>query len=323
MNLESSVKFSRRIGIELTFVPNRLVAKLDNDYNSGTWAALAGAYQSLCDLHNLENVDEIGADPGCIEYPSPIFTTWSQARKWWHKATEVAGIMNLTTYHPEQEGGMGHIHVDVTRREAIIVHADMHARPYLTWILATPNGSEYCESLIGSYLLSKKQLDYPLGQEKKPRKIHKQGVVTAYTYIDRYYGSQSGRSHESDANISNRNFEACPYRPHIGNGTIEWRLFDAAATWEIQAEHIAFVQRYMATLLKARKYTPAPFLKDRPQKEWKAALTTFHKQYRDNIDLCIKEFKALVVDTLELPWKRYEWYIERNLAPAFEWGKRM
>lgn len=273
--LQDSVQFCRNIGIELTFLPETIPTVMaKDDYNIG-WTLAARAYKEACVKKKMPMTQNIHADLGCVEYPSPILRSWEYSREWWHKATTIAEKMNMFTFNEKHEGGMGHIHMDMKEKEAIKILNDIKYRPYLTWIFATPNGSEYCSSILGEYLRG----------------------TWEYTTINTFSSSRY-----KIVNWTSR------YH------TLEFRAFDAADSWETQEEHIAFYQRYTQAVLK-NKLNPLGNMD-------LGEAFQLYCLYKSDIDLCIQEFKRLIVDDLELPWNRYEWYIERNLIPAFKFGKR-
>jgi len=337
VNFETDVKFARKIGIELTFVTDTVFNELDRDPHHLGWKALTSAYKRIAELEGMPNANSIYCDPGCVEYPSPIIKSWRQAASWFEQATDIGKMLELTTTHPDQESGMGHIHVDCNIREAAIITADMIGRPYLTWIFATPMGSEYCKSMLSAIISDRKQFgarswqefsdfNYPLkddtviiiNSKNKFNHFNKKSVLKTidhngeiiYKPLD-WYGN-------IDYNLLQTKFAATPWRSELG--TIEMRFFDSAQDWKQQSEHIAFAQRYVYKLLEnSKRYTPAPCVWEKTtNKHLKSQLN----QYRNNIDLCISDFKDLITKTLELPWDRYSKYIDDRLVPSFEYGKR-
>lgn len=105
-------------------------------------------------------------------------------------------------------------------------------------------------------------------------------------------------------------------------GTLEFRAFDAADSWETQEEHIAFYQRYAEMCIRKYKAAYGDVSGKVEGFPTNKLIPKIYTSYRNNKDKCIKDFKKLIVDELELPWERYEWYIERNLNSAFEFGAR-
>lgn len=281
-DLQATTKFHKNIGIELTFVPARYNKAMDNNNWHSKWADLAHLYRQKCYNADMTNCMYISRDPGCVEYPSPILKSWKEAEEFYKKATAIAKTMGLTTFHPKQEGGMGHIHMGMTRTQAGMIMSDIALRPYLGWILSSPNGSNYCQSLKNV------------------------GVQMAV--------SDPGHS------INNSRYVITNYNTMYR--TLEFRAFDAADSWETQEEHIAFYQRYSAWAINQYRQehgTPKKVI----QYPSDAKINSVYNSFYESKDKCIKDFKDLIVNKLELPWDRYEWYIERNLDSAFEFGARL
>lgn len=91
--------------------------------------------------------------------------------------------------------------------------------------------------------------------------------------------------------------------------TLEWRAFDSAADWEIQELQLALVHRWVQRV-KRKKIKPVdPRWPGLQFEEW-------------TLDRAVKCFRNWVVDELELPWRSYEWMIERNMEPRMvkQWG---
>jgi hypothetical protein len=337
MNLQD-ISFKRNIGIELTFVPKVIHKKLDANPSHRGWEVIARIYKQNCKVlePTLTGINKIAEDYGCVEYPSPILKSWEEVQSWWTRATRVADLTSLTSFHPKQEGGMGHIHIAVKQEEAVAIIADLAARPYLGWIFATPNGSAYCKSVLSSYITKglNPGFSFPVKNEKLKRiSVNYVNTNEPPLYTDYYWNDTVDENMKTvlegpfmlKANrwIANddRFMVAC-YRPTFG--TLEWRAFDAAADWEIQEEHVAFLQHYIAVILEKQKQYPAvPFIKGMRRAAQRRTFSAMREQYRSNFDLCVQDYKALIVNTLGLPWNRYEWYIDRNLKPAFEWGKKL
>lgn len=312
----------------------------DNHFHYG-WNQATWDYKRAAMAEDLPNAEEIYQDPGCVEYPSPILKSWKSTQAWYEAATDIGRMMGLVPTHYDQESGMGHIHINCSKHDAAVITADAFARPYLTWLFAAPMGSKFCKSTVGSMIDEYTLPNYPVIGDKLVNK--KKAVVSRNEYFMSIYSTHmkpkttfktvhmletidaSGKKTtvetddgEVDYSLITRRFTAFAYREHLN--TVEMRFFDSAEDWKQQAEHVAFAQRYVEQLLKnAKRFTPAPYAQRKATFE---NLKEMKNQYRDNIDLCIKDFKDLITLTLELPWNRYEKYIEKNLVPAFEYGDR-
>jgi hypothetical protein len=227
---------------------------------------------------------------------------------------------------------MGHIHIEMTEFEAALMHSDIVSRPYLTWVMATPNGSKFCKPLARS--LGKANEPIPrlwqagAGFIDRGERLSADSVAydirrawIGFDHRNEEYAEQLGECTKNSYNLTRDRFSVAPY--NVLYGTLEWRAFDAAADWDEQEAHIAFIQRYVDVILtKTQKFACMPWgngiKKAAHQKVMKATIDA----YRNDKDRCAREFKEFIVNTLELPWKRYEWLLARNLDPAFEWGKR-
>lgn len=343
MRLQDKVAFDRRAGIELTFVTKEVVPAMDRNPYHKNWGALAEMYKRKAENRGMVAIDQIMADPGCVEYPSPILSSWEETQRWWKLAIQVGKELDLVTYHEDQYGGMGHIHIEMTQVEAAMMTADALCRPYLSWVLATPHGTKFCKSVIGAYLSkvnhtsswretlpASMELRYPLAGDEVlevPVKIDAdRNRYNLYTFYQTYDSDGNMFAYKWDESETNRfqmtqdRFSLCPY--NYTYGTLEWRAFDAAHDWSMQEGQMAFIQRYAAKVLSGA-YPPAPFTKNLSRAEREKVLREFRGYYAKDIDRCIRDFKDLIVRGLELPWKRYKFYVDMNLVPCFEWGQRI
>lgn len=113
----------------------------------------------------------------------------------------------------------------------------------------------------------------------------------------------------------------------VTDQTVEWRAFDSAASWEEQEAAVSFYQRFMDWTDNLPKKENDGRFRTEYLKAKKAGITlapgAFRAVFRNDMALCIKSFKELIVDQLELPWDNYEWLIDVNLKPAFAWGARL
>jgi hypothetical protein len=335
-SLATKTPFNYTCGIELTFVPevyNELTRAMEKNHDHKEWDRLSQRYKGIAESLVLGNTTAIHPDPGCIEYPSPILESWKQAHAWYGVATIIGKNLGLVPFQEDQEGGMGHIHIGLSKEQVAYIHADLVARPYLTWIFATPNGSQYCKSLARSYLKQDLEPRFPLKGSEFVQEGHRirpdsniYDIFTTWNTLDFNGGNYEHEitTEERHGNLyalTDDRFSIAPY--NYFHGTMEWRAFDAAATWKEQEEHLAFLQRYTWSVLSnADNFPAAPWGPGLPRAARNKVLQGYIDAYRKNKDACVREFKDLIVNTLELPWSRYKWYLERNLDAAFEWGKR-
>jgi hypothetical protein len=291
------------MGIELTFVPKKFNARMEKDNLHKGWEVAAGKMRSAMVVAGFYSgrfseespsttkdlVMEVARDPGCVETPTRVLTSWKDAKDVWQKIMKVADSVDLAPRDTggDAETGMGHIHASMNVRQAKAVMMETLHRPYLSWIFATPNGSEYCGNLsLGHIRLQKNDPNGPFLNDSKSC------IMT--------WRSECG---SWDSNHGN---------PHL-----EWRAFDAAETWRMQEEHIAFLQAYYSWINKNPRAWPTGL--DCMDDDYAAAVRHI---YAHDMELCIREFKDLIINKLKLPWNRYSWYLNFNLKPAFEWGDR-
>lgn len=287
------VKFAKKIGIELTFIPKVVVPELDESPHNYGWHKLTKFYKAAAVAEKLRGANKIYCDPGCIEYPSPILKDWKTTQEWFEGATDLGKMMELVTTHPKQENGMGHIHISCNAYERSMMIFESVFRPYLSWLFASPISQEFCRSTLGSFLRS----------------------GTDYCVVPR-----KGCDHEYHGN-SGVWSRFVAFAPRSDLDTMEIRMFDSAKDWRQQEEHVAFAQRLYALAMKRKPGEtildgfPVVHSNDRLK------LLQFRMDcYRNSIDLCIREYKELI-ETLGLPWNRYKRYIDKNLVPAFEHGE--
>lgn len=333
-SLAHKTPFHFTIGIELTFVPEVFDKAMDSCTNHRRWAELAMLYKSVVDPLMLGNTEAVHADPGCVEYPSPILESWAYTHTWYRVACLIAKELGLVPEHEDQEGGMGHIHIGLDNTQIAHIHADLLTKPYLTWIFATPNGSQYCKSLARAYINEHYEPRFPMKESEFAKVGRRQrgnsnvfDTTMSWESFDHNgepYSQDLSYSEQYGNNLHALTADRFSIAPHNSfHSTMEWRAFDAAATWREQEEHIAFLQRYCYKVLsRADSYPSIPFGPGLGRTQRNKTLKSFIDAYRNDKDACVRDFKELIVNTLELPWNRYEWYLERNLDPAFEWGKR-
>lgn len=266
-----------QIGIELTFLPKVVTKEMEEDLWHDNWDALTTQYRDLAKAADLPNSEQIYTDPGCVEYPSPIIKDWKTAKQWYQCATKIGQALDLAPFRENQASGMGHIHIGGrTPTERGKLAEEIIRRPYLGWAFAGPYNQKYCYS------------------------------VTHTLYSDRHscYMQKCLRAIRYGDNGATQFYSTIKGMPGFklrALGTLEWRMFDAAADWEMQEEHIAFIQALVSWVDRTptEKMTLSE-IKDIVNKTKK-------------LDFCIKEFKNFIVNELKLPWHRYEWYVERNL----------
>lgn len=218
-----------------------------------------------------DEFEDVHVDCGdVLEVPSPILRSWKQAKEWYHKVQDIAKQIDVTAFREGHVAGGGHIHIgNLREKDKWNLFADVQSRPYLSWAMIDPVDDINAKTLLRPY-----QID-GIKEEDEWALDWKDYILRC----DHYYK------------------------------TVEWRAFDSAADWEIQASHIAFIQRYVA-LIKKLKYKIHPINEHDED---------FLNQYK-NVNRCVKEFKSFITETLELPWKEYSWYVDRNLIPKLKNG---
>lgn len=189
-------------------------------------------FDSLYDVRKARDlipdhlVYKIEIDPDCIETPTRILTSWSDAEYTITAILNCARRLELIAKNKRfSTGGGGHVHASgmcPLTKYAII--RDMQNRPYVPWFFADPDTTNQANS-IPSYncnLLSKKwsQIEaHPRAHYYTPKFMH-----TSMSYLD----------------------------------TIEFRFFDCFMEYQRYEESLAFVQAYVkwidALVKKGKKF---------------------------------------------------------------------
>lgn len=338
------VPFKRPIGIELTFVPkdpdpwhinprNYIGSKSPSDRS---WKQLTALYIAYANAAGLKGTGRIHVDYGCVEFPSPILRSWEQARSWYTDAMGVAELAHVTPYEETQEGGCGHIHMgnvnDKLRRKFLI---EVWKRPWLTWAFVSPNVNWYARSvdraLEGNYPSYRRFTNVPPHFHMlRYLQYYESRLIQAWFSAQEVQDNYEGFYTAIDASILKSVFAGVfgwkSVITRFTDKTVEWRAFDAAASWEEQEAAIAFYQRFMDWTDKLSAKENDGSFRTEYLKAKKADITlapgSLRATFRKNMPLCVKNFKHLI-DQLELPWDDYEWLIDVNLKPAFAWGKRL
>lgn len=329
-----------------------------------SWKQLTALYIAYANAAGLKGTGRIHVDYGCVEFPSPILRSWEQARSWYTDAMGVAELAHVTPYEETQEGGCGHIHMgnvnDKLRRKFLI---EVWKRPWLSWAFVSPNVNVYAQSLdrvleanydgysryvptitlgydnYGNRMLGHVDNHISLGphyrmlrylQTYENRVIRKEFSKLNGCHVKEVQDGYEGFYTAIDASALRHVFAGVfgwkSVITRFTDKTVEWRAFDAAASWEEQEAAIAFYQRFMDWTDKLSAKENDGSFRTEYLKAKKADITlapgSLRATFRKNMPLCVKNFKHLI-DQLELPWDDYEWLIDVNLKPAFAWGKRL
>jgi len=221
----------------------------------------------------------IGTDPDCIEIPTKILTSWPDAKESIQVILYGAKKTELIAKnHGISTGGGGHVHLSgMDMLTKYAIVRDMQNRPYIPWFFADPDTTTQCHSIECRYCAVTRISWKNLVKDQD-------NIGLRFAYMKHYH-----------TNI------------HHALGTIEFRFFDCFANYEQYEESLAFAQAY------------ASWVAERVSKgeEFKVKIrnrTSLLEQYND-FDKCLKEFRKLI-DTLGLPWERYQKYTA-NLEERF------
>jgi len=264
--------------------------KVSSIYNLELWIQRIGFRTENGIRKDLEKIKKtvprkymyrVGVDPDCIEIPTKILTSWSDAKRSIQAILDGAKKTKLIAKNQGlSTGGGGHVHLsgmNLLTKYAIV--RDMQNRPYVPWFFADPDTTQQCNSINVNYCYSLVGCRW-----EKIVKYVREGNAPFHLWMKNYH-----------TNI------------HIALNTIEFRFFDCFMDYEQYEESLAFAQAYASWIAgrvnKGKKFEVK--IKNR---------TSLLKQYND-FDKCLKEFRKLITD-IGLPWERYQKYTA-NLEERF------
>lgn len=305
MDLTKKVPWVFPAGIELTWLPKNyevLHKKQGEEWNGPLQSQLnrdARSFNNIARKLELE-LEHVHNDCGhCVEAPTTILKSWSVFKTTYNNASKIAASLNLVPNLDYAVSGMGHIHVGgLTNREKLWALKDMANRPYVSWALVHPSDDINARPLA---LQVVRNFDRS---------------VPSSWWEDRCVpkNPKPFASYEDDLNLPFwKNFI---FRTNA-NVTVEWRAFDAPTNWDEQVRQMALVQAYFAYVRRGAEgdYPTVKFYHDREEqpKEWLKSWT---------LDQAAQGWK-MFIEMLGLPIEEYEYWIDQNMTPRFEWGNRL
>lgn len=278
-HLARTTPWRHNCGIELTYITAKVDPKMDANTSHPKWGAYATVMDGYLTIRGLDKLTYCGAhsDPGCVEVPTKVIKSWQEAHDVCREITEMAKFIGLVPTHPEQQGGMGHVHIDITMDGRKLLTQDMMTRPYMPWVWVNPDAVQYCRSYKGDSL---------------------------------WYWDQWGDTYKLSGTYKFRvvNF--------VGDKRVEWRAFEAAENWREQEAQLAFLQRYFQWIVKGKGHKLNLAAETHASTDKDKAPNVYHEKFVNNFDACVMDFRDLIED-LELPWSRYSYLIEKHLVPSF------
>lgn len=310
MNKLSQIEWFRKAGVEFTrvdrsrveylipkhiraaqkkFVPrydayyNHLntspVDKWRNDISSQIMTKV-DEFDNMYNSHPL--IHEVGYDPCCIEISSEPLMTWKELNSFFTLVDDYFCEPLFLKQNDYVCGTGGHIHVSINDKfEAYKVIRAVMQHPEVMFAFTNPSDDQH--PLCNLY-----------------ENVAKQDQHYIQTAIDedRWYRINY-------YNKNRANDEKCGPVAFRGNyGTVEFRLLDVAQNWEMQEEHMAFVQQFMRYALSD------PFEnKSIPYRE-----EIESRSVDDHVNNFLKLIKKI-----GLPLSRYREYYPDMIELRFKW----
>lgn len=307
MNLIQKVPFKFQTGVEMTWQPPNY-EQLSKTTVPGRWweeSALGSA------MHELSNTFEIHAELAmlpkhnihsdcchCVEYSTPVLKSWDDLEMCYKGASKIAKGMGLVPSIEYATTGMGHIHVGgLSDREKVWAMRDIVCRPYLSWALVHPS-DDINAMPVSDHL---KANTHPRSGKLVNRK--------------EYWWAQNFEAGRNSYTARLPRWKDYALRHAWGYDTMEWRAFDAPQDWNEQVRQMALVQRYFDYVRQNadKPLIKLPFARNKPAiREWERGWT---------FDRAAGEYRQFIKD-MDLPVKQYDYWIDQNMQPRFEWGVR-
>lgn len=255
-----------------------------------------------------------GTDPECMEFASAPMASWNDFREFFTQSDHFLNAEGCLRHSDYIAGTGGHIHLETTLKESYKTRRMLLNHPWAVYAFADPRSEK-------------------IGIENVPRAAMRHAAI--YRSFreglrmteggDDVIGCLDGSSEGGALDlqlvgkyhrhaIATRADKARPTAARMDVGqahwkpssrmTTEWRLFDIAQTWAMQEEHMAFAQRF----------TEYAAIHDTIRK----VMTTEDVSALSPEDM-VAGFRRLI-ETLELPWRRYQWYAKHNIRTRMELG---
>ena len=229
------------------------------------WNGIGDAEEAFCHANN-ELIANVGQDPYCYEVSSAPLYNWKSLKKFFTVTDAFLDQFGLLRFSNEVCGTGGHIHVSINDdKEATMIQRLMLNHPEVMFAFCHP-----CD-------------DHHELKNIAKRKFKTDGQYTIYRH-----------EYAEDSKSGPIAYRGC-------YGTVEFRLFDVAQTWEMQEEHMAFAQAFVRHALKTPQKTLL-FKEDVQARTVKEHVNNFRQ----------------LVKTLELPWERYKEYTD-SIKYRFKW----
>lgn len=263
---------SFRTGLELTAIYQQWQSMIN--YADGTDHAVAYYNKHIVSQYKSEfnkNKGDLHTDGHCVEWSTSVYEDWSTLKKWWEQFYCYMRNVNYYPRHPDTVCGGGHIHVDLPDDSYTykrIQHL-CYSYPVLPWIFTQAEDTDSANNIT---------LDY-----WKP-------------YFEKLDSSCLTSTKEYAVGTSK-------YKSNV----IEFRLFQAASSWEEQKLHIEFAHAIVAYCVNSHNIWRPANLRTKRQL---SAIT------KKQAVAMFKEFCAII----GFDWKRCQYLFKANLYPRWHKG---
>ncbi len=233
-------------------------------------------------------------DGHCLEFPSPVFERWDTLELFYKIVSEGFKAMKARPHHPATVCGGNHIHFNVTKKHGRAIIRDIIQHPEIGWVFTQPDDTESASAFLENGLLKHSFWNSLFEQYQNP---------TALNWFKMLYTNSPFDAKHTDTKSYAAGFN--------NNGrTIEFRCAEAPRNWsEMQDQLFFFIQYALWVEKNVDKIGPIK------------SLMTYGALQNISMENAIKRFEKLLAK-IGLPKERYQKYINRNLKPRWEDGRR-
>lgn len=329
----------RPFGVELTRSHKSLEVKLNSGFSCGIFLLESQPSDYLDEWRDLlsDRIDRnlfnrVYVDPGCLEFPTQIFSNYKQMKKAWDHLEVITKPAQELCYNPKKAwGGGGHVNVgfnlfgkpktSMTKKQKMYINLAriIVENPFLIWAYGDPgdnhghvafdvdldveNHSEYWQRQSSSYRFARCIIHGTRETFIHQRSLTKRLIPELDSVVGPY--RDAAVCYKQGCNTVNGPFKFSENRKKaVDPCRIEMRFFGTATSWEMQEAHIEMAQALMDF---ASRFEPEI---DDPR----ANILKLRKSRRRTIG----EFRAFV-DKMGLDWSRHERFVE-NIETRFFYG---
>ena len=241
-------------------------------------------------------------DGHCLEFPSPVFTSTEEMDKFYKFVKSQFDKFKIAPHHPITVCGGNHMHFGISNQVVIRnIMRDFTNRWYIPWVFTQPDDTESCCNIKNDLELCNLQNFVDEGGEFQ--KFTKTDIINKF-----YFQILTSDVPIDMLEISGLK-DMC-VGPNIkkGKGTFEFRCIEAPLSFSEFKDQQEFFIRYFNMARKLKNVSPVSFISN--------------EQFQNiTFSAAIVNFNALL-DQLGLNPKRYIKYVERNLLPRWELGRK-